>query len=126
MKVCTRCGIEKELSEFGRSKARDSHNSWCKACMVAAVTAHRKAHSELARERRRCSGRPTVANLQKIPRDKTGNQEFLNRLQQMPSLPTSYLRLIWSEAPHRPEIYEELMRLLMRFDPSHQKMLATG
>jgi len=71
-----------------------------------------------------CADKPTIANLQKIPRDKSGNEQFLGNLRAMPSLSVSYLRLIWTEAPHRPDIYDDLVRLLMQYDPSHQKLLA--
>lgn len=33
MKTCTKCGAEKELSEFGKQlKGKFGHASWCKAC----------------------------------------------------------------------------------------------
>jgi len=34
-KICSKCGLEKSLSEFGTSCAtkKDGHNSWCKQCV---------------------------------------------------------------------------------------------
>lgn len=33
MKVCTKCGIEKDFSEFHKNKSsKDLHQSWCKDC----------------------------------------------------------------------------------------------
>jgi hypothetical protein len=137
--------------------------------MVEHATAHRKAHPELARERRRryrekkranqaqqaaqapqeaipilgelqepqrkalpahrwkfkpYIAKPTITSLRKIPRDEAGNKAFLNKLQEMPALPTSYLKLALNEAAHRASVYDELVQLILRNDPSHQRVLA--
>ncbi len=65
--------------------------------------------------------KPTLAALREIPRDSEGNQIFLNALLGMPSLPESYIRLTLNEAPHRPSIYEDLVRLAAQHDPAHVK-----
>ena len=147
MKTCTKCGQAKELSEFGRKKDRDAHNSICKACHTAHVIAYCTAHPEQSRERRRqyekkrmkhaddddvrggslkwkfqpYQAKPTLTDLHAIPRDSEGNRKFLNALLEMPSLPESYIKFAFSEAPHRPSIYEDLIRLATQHDPAHVK-----
>lgn len=47
MRKCTKCGIEKELSEFHKNKTRhDNLSSWCKTCQ----TSHKKIHYEKYKE----------------------------------------------------------------------------
>ena len=49
-KVCSKCGVEKEVGEFGEDRRRkDGLNLKCKACANAAQKAWRDANLELAR-----------------------------------------------------------------------------
>ena len=51
-KVCTQCGIDKPLSEFGKHKCmKDGIRSDCKACGVKAVVEYNKNHPEKKRAR---------------------------------------------------------------------------
>ena len=56
MKTCTKCGTEKELSEFGKHRtARSGKQSWCKSCVLALTRAthaekSRQAYEELERD----------------------------------------------------------------------------
>lgn len=57
-KVCTKCGKEKDTSEFSRRATRtDGLNSWCKVCMSEyhklRGPQYRSTHSEVIRERKR-------------------------------------------------------------------------
>jgi 5-methylcytosine-specific restriction endonuclease McrA len=48
VKRCTKCGIEKPLSEFGKSRgAPDGLNYWCRSCVNAQSNAYRQANREV-------------------------------------------------------------------------------
>jgi len=52
IKVCTKCGASKPLSDFGKhSKSKDGLNSFCKACKSLAAAAHYRTNSEAIREK---------------------------------------------------------------------------
>jgi len=52
VKTCTKCGVEKELSEFAKSKARkDGVFIWCKPCQRAYDKTRRELYVERERER---------------------------------------------------------------------------
>ncbi len=142
MKICSKCGVAKELSEFSRKKSRDAHNPYCKACSTAHALAYRKAHAEKIRaynrerERRKAElrnakinyglavprfkfkpyqAKPSIADLEKL-----GDQELLDALQEIPNL-IPFIKFMMREAPHRPSIYEDLVRLAAQHDPAHVK-----
>ena len=49
-KMCTKCKIEKELTEFKRHKeTKDGLDSWCRACYAAAQRKWRKENPEKER-----------------------------------------------------------------------------
>lgn len=51
-KSCTKCGVEKDRSEFGKkTKRRDGLQSWCKNCLNADRAAYRKANREKVKAR---------------------------------------------------------------------------
>lgn len=53
MRLCKRCGTNKPLSEFHKSKAhRDGHVFTCKACRREYELAYRDRHGQKERERR--------------------------------------------------------------------------
>ena len=53
-KKCSKCQVNKPLSEFGRcAKSPDGLNSWCKECCAAQWKSYRESH----REERRLSGK---------------------------------------------------------------------
>ena len=53
MKTCTKCGIEKPLSEFTKKKkSRDGINWWCKECLVETSREYRNNNLEKVRRTR--------------------------------------------------------------------------
>lgn len=47
MKICTKCNVEKELSEFYKDKSKkDGLSSSCKECKTAQNKAYMKAHQK--------------------------------------------------------------------------------
>jgi hypothetical protein len=51
MAICTRCGIEKELTEF--VKLRDSRKKYCKVCDAKRAMAYYEANKEIVKAKRR-------------------------------------------------------------------------
>ncbi|WP_145997175.1 hypothetical protein [Ralstonia mannitolilytica] len=69
-KCCTKCGITKSTSDFGKQASRkDGFRPWCKACTNAGINATRTANWEafLERERKRYHSDPEK---QKARRDR--------------------------------------------------------
>lgn len=49
IKICTKCKIEKELSEFKKAKSRKfGRSSWCKSCHSKSVVTYQKANRSKA------------------------------------------------------------------------------
>ena len=56
MKTCTKCGIEKPLTEFGWRHDRNTYRSWCNPCHSADNGARHAAKRKLAGPRKVLSG----------------------------------------------------------------------
>ena len=71
MKVCRKCGENKDLSEYyAHSEMSDGHLNICKTCTKIRVTTHREANLEAIREYDKSRGsRQTKESLQKYRRD---------------------------------------------------------
>ena len=53
MKVCTKCKVEKELSEFYKDKSKkDGLQSYCKGCNNIGTTAYQKANPDKEKARK--------------------------------------------------------------------------
>jgi hypothetical protein len=58
MKVCTKCGIEKEYDQFQKAKRyKDGYQTWCKACKYANTRRWLKADSERQERATKASAR---------------------------------------------------------------------
>jgi len=46
-KICTKCGIEKDIKEFYRDRTRsDGYRYWCKECLRESYRVYREVHME--------------------------------------------------------------------------------
>lgn len=54
MKLCKKCGVTKDLSEFSiKNKKTGTHNAWCKPCNRAYQKEHYKANFQVYRSKAR-------------------------------------------------------------------------
>jgi hypothetical protein len=82
-KICTSCGIEKDLEDFYRhDMMKDGHLNKCKDCVKSRVKSHRAANIEKIREYDRLRGRTEERKLKNKQRhDKMIHEvEYKNRI----------------------------------------------
>lgn len=68
MKICSKCGEEKDYSEFSKSKSfKDGYSIWCKKCSSEYHKAYRTFNKkELSLKKKEYSSRPEVKEKSKI------------------------------------------------------------